>query len=135
MNAAADVARVCQEYNCLRIDPGPPPLRLTTDQARLIAAHLRSALDVPADVEIIVDLASGPLGALTLAVGFERGGKALAYEEVGTRPVAYPMRMVPSTACVHEYPPGCPSGTTRCWLCNEPDALPPRQAGPNRAEE
>lgn len=28
--------------------------------------------------------------------------------------------------CVHEYPPGCPEGTTRCWLCGEADALPPR---------
>jgi hypothetical protein len=38
-----------------------------------------------------------------------------------------------TTACVHEYPPGCREGTTRCWLCDEPDALPPRQAGPSRA--
>lgn len=41
--------------------------------------------------------------------------------------VTYPTRMVPATACAHEYPPGCLVGTTRCWLCDEPDALPPRQ--------
>jgi hypothetical protein len=51
-------------------------------------------------------------------------------DRVAIDPGAYPTRMVPAAACVHEYPPGCPAGTTRCWLCAEPEALPPRQGGP-----